>query len=155
MCGIVVLCSIWCIVPTRLDRARPPVDYQPSFVTSRVVPAFGPVSEPITRSVTITLAATDPTPEDTLTVKLFTTSATGGFQSLDVAAILVTPSPPDSVDPNLRIGTIDAALCLRAQPGQQFYVYAFVADRPFTAGTNRAEGGLTNSNHWVFTCTSM
>ena len=29
------------------------------------------------------------------------------------------------------------------------------ADRPFTADTTRAEGGLTDSNHWEVTCTSM
>jgi hypothetical protein len=33
--------------------------------------------------------------------------------------------------------------------------YAVVADRPFTGNTPRADGGLTDSNHWEVTCTSM
>ena len=154
LCGI-VLCSIGCIIPTPLDRAPAPVNYQPAFVTAHVVPAFGPASESINSGITIALGATDPNHDDILTVKLFTPAATGGFQSLDIGTTLMIPSPPDADDPDLRLGSIETALCLRAQPGQQFEIYAFVADRPFTGATTMAEGGLTDSNHWQFTCTSM
>ena len=152
--AMVIYC-IGCVIPTPLDRAPAAVNFQPAFVTSRVTPAFGPTSEPINSGITFALAATDPNHDDVLTVKLFATAPTGGFTPLDISTTLMIPSPPDNDDPNLRIGSIDTALCLRAQPNDKFDIFAFVADRPFTGSTTRAEGGLTDSNHWELTCTSM
>lgn len=149
--GFVIWC-IGCVIPTPLDRAPAPVNYAPVFVTSRVMPAFGPATESVSSAIALSLAATDPNPDDTLEVRLFvpSTTAPGGLQYLDVATTLT--SAPDADDPNLRIGSLAPSPCLFATPGATFDLYAVVADRPFTGNMARADGGLTDSNHWDLTC---
>lgn len=151
--GFVIWC-IGCVIPTPLDRAPADVNYSPVFVTNSITPKFGKTSVP-TSGITFSLAATDPNTNDTLTVHLFEQDSTGALIYTGAPATLMIPVPPDSTDPNLRIGSIDATPCLNAPDGTSFLLYAVVADRPFTGNTPRADGGLTDSNHWEVTCTSM
>src|SRR4051794_32847613 len=83
--GMVIYC-IGCVIPTPLDRAPAQQNFQPAFVTSRVQPAFGPTSESVSSPLALSIAATDPNPDDTLKVRLFVPSSTapGGLQFLDV-----------------------------------------------------------------------
>ena len=159
--GFVIWC-VGCVIPTPLDRAPAPTNYPPVFVTTRVTPAFGPVTESLSSpGTTIALAATDPNTADTLKVVLFQPDLAnpGTFDSIGYMATLMIPSPPDSEDSNLRLGTIDdAKLCRNARDGDKFDVYAFVADRDFNnppANITQAAGGLTDSNHWEVTCSAM
>lgn len=159
--GFVIWC-IGCVIPTPLDRAPAPTNYRPTFVTAQVNPPFGPLTERLSSAgTTIALAATDPNATDTLTVELFQPdlATPGSFHSIGWNATLMIPSPPDSEDPNLRIGTIESAkLCLNARDGDKFDVYAFVADRDFNkppANVTQAAGGLTDSNHWEVSCSAM
>ena len=152
--GVVIWC-IGCVIPTPLDRAPAPTNYSPVWVTSRVTPAFGPTSVAITGQLNLSLAATDPNHDDVLTVHLFEPLPTGGLLYTNFNTSLTIPSTPDTDDPNLRLGSFEPPVCLNAHPGDTFDLYAVVADRPFTQDTTRAEGGLTDSNHWEVTCTSM
>lgn len=151
--GFVIWC-IGCVIPTPLDRAPAPINYNPVFVTSRVSPAFGKTSVP-TNGITVSVAATDPNHDDVLTVHLFEPDSMGTLIYTGATATLMIPTPPDPDDPNLRIGSVNATPCLNAPDGTKFLLYAVVADRPFTGNTPRADGGLTDSNHWEVTCTSM
>jgi hypothetical protein len=151
--GFVIWC-IGCVIPTPLDRAPGNMNYPPSFVTTRVTPAFGKTSVP-TSGINLSLAATDYNTDDVLTVHLFEQDATGALIPTGPPATLMIPAPPDPDDPNLRLGSIDATPCLNAPDGTSFLLYAVVADRSFTGNTPRADGGLTDSNHWEVTCTSM
>jgi hypothetical protein len=156
--GFVIWC-VGCIIPTPLDRAPPQTNYRPVFVTSQVNPPFGKSTQTISSATTLALAATDPNPDDTLTVHLFEPDSTqpGGLGFTGLSETLTIPSPPDTSDPNLRLGSIDARLCLNAADGTMFDLYAVVADRPFntTGNLSLADGGLTDSNHWEVTCSSM
>ena len=149
--GFVIWC-IGCVIPTPLDRAPAPVNYSPVFVTNRVTPAFGPANESITSAISLSLAATDPNPDDTLKVRLFVqnSNAPGGLEYLFIEQTLV--SAPDPDDPNLRIGSFDPPLCRLAMPGDSFDVFAVVADRDFTGNTATATGVLNDQNHWERTC---
>jgi hypothetical protein len=151
--GFVIWC-IGCVIPTPLDRAPADTNYAPSFVTARVNPLFGKTPVP-TGGINLTLYATDPNHDDVLTVHLFEQIATGALIPTSAPATLMIPVPADPDDPNLRIGSIDATPCVNAPDGTSFLLYAVVADRPFTGNTPRADGGLTDSNHWEVTCTSM
>jgi hypothetical protein len=148
--GFVIWC-VGCVIPTPLDVMPKPTNYGPVFVTSRVSPPFGPTSEATTSGLALSLAATDPNPGDTLTVRLFvpSPSAPGGLQYLSIQQQLTNAPDPD--DPNLRIGSLDPPLCLNAMPGTTFDVYAYVADRDFI-GNTATSAGLTDSNHWELTC---
>ena len=117
-----------------------------------MTPPFGPATESVSSAIAISFAATDPNADDTLKVRLFVPSsmAPGGLQYLSLEAPLTDAMDPD--DPNLRIGSIDPLLCLNATPGTTFDVFAVVADRPFTGATARADGGLTDQNHWEVKC---
>jgi hypothetical protein len=147
-----VIWSIGCVIPTPLDRAPAPTNYNPVFVTSRVTPPFGKLSGSSSSAIPLSLAATDPNADDTLKVRLFvpSSSAPGGLQYLSIEQQLTDAMDPD--DPNLRIGSLDPPLCLNAMPGTTFDVFAVVADRSFTGNTARADGGLTDQNHWELTC---
>ena len=149
-----VIWSIGCVIPTPLDRAPADTNYPPSFVTSRVIPPFGKTSVPRS-GINLSLAATDYNTKDILTVHLFEQDPTGMLIPTSAPATLMIPVPPDPDDPNMRTGSIDATPCLNAPDGTSFLLYAVVADRPFTGNTPKAEGGLTDSNHWEVTCTSM
>lgn len=155
--GLVIWC-IGCVIPTPLDRAPPATNFRPTFVTSQVTPAFGPAPQSVSSNVTLALAATDPNPDDTLTVHFFEPDplTPGGFIYSGLNLTLATPTPPDPDDPNLRLGNLDEGLCLNAVAGKTFDLYAVVADRPFntTGNLTHADGGLTDTNHWEFTCTS-
>jgi hypothetical protein len=158
--GFVIWC-IGCVIPTPLDRAPAPVNYRPVFVTAS--PPFGPLTEHLSSSGTnISLSATDPNVEDTLTVHLFQPDPVtpGAFIYIGWNTTLMLPSTPDQNDPNLRLGTFDPPprLCLNARDGDKFDVYAVVADRPFNTPPNNviaAAGGLTDANHWEVACSSM
>jgi len=156
--GFVIWC-IGCVIPTPLDQAPAPVNYAPVFVTTQVTPPFGPLVDPITTGVTVSLAATDPNPDDMLTVGLFEPDATvpGGYRSLGINQPLMKTTATDMGDPNLRLGTIDLSVCFNATDGTTFDLFAFVADRPFNSNGNRSQatGGLTDSNHWEITCRAM
>src|SRR5437016_6114953 len=67
--GLVIYC-VGCVIPTPLDRAPPQMNYQPSFVTSRVTPPFRPMTEAAASPISFSFAATDPNPPsvDTLMV---------------------------------------------------------------------------------------
>ncbi|MCU1280571.1 MAG: hypothetical protein JWM53_4117 [bacterium] len=149
--GMVIYC-IGCVIPTPLDRAPAPTNYGPVWVTSRVQPPFGPTSLSVSSTIALSLVATDPNPDDTLTVRLFVPSATapGGLQYLSIEKTLT--SAPDMDDPNLRIGSLEPPLCRNAASGTSFDVFAYVADRDFSGVTATAPGGLTDSNHWELTC---
>jgi hypothetical protein len=149
--GLVIWC-IGCVIPTPLDVAPKPMNYSPVWVTSRVSPPFGPASDSTTSGIALSLAATDPNPDDTLKVRFFvpSPSAPNGLQYLFIEQPL-TPAP-DPDDPNLRIGSLDPPLCRNAMPGTMFDVYAVVADRDFTGDTATSAGGLTDTNHWELTC---
>ncbi len=149
--GFVIWC-IGCVIPTPLDRAPAPTNYAPVFVTDRVSPPFGPANESITSAINISLAATDPNPDDTLKVRLFVPNSTapGGLEYLFIEQTLTDAQDPS--DPNLRIGSFDPPLCRLAMPGDSFDVFAVVADRDFTGNTATATGGLTDSNHWELKC---
>jgi hypothetical protein len=149
--GFVIWC-IGCVVPTPLDQAPAPVNYSPVFVTSRVTPSFGPMSGTASSPIPLSLAASDPNGGDTLKVRLFEPSPTapGGLQYLSIETTLTDAMDPD--DPNLKIGSLDPPLCLNAMPGTTFDLFAVVADRNFTGNTAKAEGGLTDQNHWELKC---
>jgi hypothetical protein len=151
--GMVIYC-VGCVIPTPLDRAPAPTNFGPVFVTSQVTPPFGPVSESLTSGVSLALAATDPNPDDILTVHLFVPDPTtpGGFIYTDINTQLTNAGDTD--DPNLRIGSLAPALCFSARSGDKFDVFAVVADRPFntTGNLTHADGGLTDSNHWELSC---
>ena len=149
--GFVIYC-MGCVIPTPLDREPAPVNYSPVFVTSRVTPPFGPTSESVSSAIALSFAATDPNGDDTLKVRLFEPSpmAPGGLQYLSIEVTLTDAMDPD--DPNLRIGSLDPPLCMNATPGTTFDLYAVVADRSFTGNTARADGGLTDTNHWELKC---
>jgi hypothetical protein len=149
--GMVIYC-IGCVIPTPLDRAPAEMNFQPAFVTSRVQPPFGPASESVTSPIALSIAATDPNPDDTLKVRLFVPSPTapGGLQFLDVERTLT--KAPDADDPNLRVVSLEPFPCINAMPGKMFDVYAVVADRDFTGVTATSTGGLTDQNHWELTC---
>ncbi|MGZ3408056.1 MAG: hypothetical protein ACXVAN_16510, partial [Polyangia bacterium] len=55
-----VIYSVGCVIPTPLDRAQMQMNMTPTWVTSRVTPAFGPISVAITGQANLSLAATDP-----------------------------------------------------------------------------------------------
>jgi len=157
-----VMFSIGCIIPTPLDREPAKTNYRPTFVTTQVNPTFGSVQAQLTSPLTIALAATDPNTDDTLKVHFFEPDGTpNGFQYIpSLNTTLEIPTPPDSEDPNLRLGHVDASLCLNATAGTKFDLYAVVADREFnTTGPSinlmGADGGLTDTNHWELTCSSM
>ncbi len=154
--GFIIYC-IGCVIPTPLDRAPAPTNYSPVFVADRVNPKFGPMTAQINALTEFNLAATDPNTADTLTVRLFVPDLTqpNGFIYTGFNTTLSLPSTPDPTDPNLRLGTLEAGVCLNHMPGDKFDLYAVVADRPFTGNTNKAEGGLTDTNHWELSCTSM
>ena len=156
--GLVIWC-IGCVIPTPLDQAPAPVNYPPVFVTTQVTPPFGPLPDPISTGVTVSLAATDPNPDDVLSVALFEpdAAAPGGLRQVVAPQTLMKPSASDMGDPNLRIGSIDLPVCFNSTDGFMFDLYAFVADRPFSSTGNRSQapGGLTNSNHWEITCRAM
>jgi hypothetical protein len=158
--GFVIWC-IGCVIPTPLDRAPAPVNYRPVFVTTQVTPPFGPLTEILSSTgTTLTLAATDPNVDDVLTVHLFQPDPTvpGTFDVIGGMQTLMIPSPPDDLDPNLRLGSIETRLCLNALDGDKRQIYAVVADRPFNnppANVTAAAGGLTDSNHWELTCSRM
>lgn len=156
--GFVIWC-IGCVIPTPLDQAPAPVNYSPVFVTTQVTPPFGPLSDPISTGVTVTLAATDPNPDDVLSVALFKPDATvpGGLLQLVSPQTLMKPAASDMGDPNLRLGSIDLTVCSNSTDGFTLDLYAIVADRPFSATGNRSQapGGLTDSNHWEVTCRAM
>jgi hypothetical protein len=152
--GMVIYC-IGCVIPTPLDRAPAPTNYSPVFVTTRVNPAFGQMSEAITSGITLSFAATDPNHDDLLTVHLFDTDSTG-TQFFIGGTPLTIPSTPDPDDPDLRLGTLETALCLHNQSGDKREVFAVVADRDFMGSQPKVqEGGLSDTNHWELTCTSM
>ena len=154
-----VIWSIGCVIPTPLDQAPAPVNYSPVFVTTQVSPPFGPLPVPISTGVTVSLAATDPNPDDVLTVGLFKpdAAAQGGLAPVFPAQNLMKPAASDMGDPNLRIGSIDLSVCDFSADGFTFDLYAIVADRPFSSTGNRAQapGGFTDSNHWEITCRAM
>ena len=150
--GFVIWC-IGCVIPTPLDRAPPDTNYPPSFVTGRVIPAFGKLSVP-SSGINLALAATDVNDKDTLTVHLFEQDPTGMLVPTSAPATLMIPVPPDPDDPNMRTGSIDATPCLNAPDGTSFLLYAVVADRAFVGNTPKTDG-LSDSNHWEVTCTSM
>ena len=157
--GLVIWC-IGCVIPTPLDRAPPPTNFRPTFVTAQVNPPFGPSTQPITSQTTLSLAATDPNPDDTLVVHLFEPDPLkpGSFLLVNSGTPLTKPTTPDADDPNLRIGTIDSSTCLNVADQTKIELYAIVADRPFNtapANVTLAAGGLTDPNHWEVTCSSM
>lgn len=154
----IVMFSIGCIIPTPLDREPAPVNYRPTFVTAQVQPAFGSQPASLAGGTTLVLAATDPNAADKLVVHFFEPDPTtpGGFIYTNLNLALDSPTTPDPDDPNLRIGTLDPPLCLNASDQTKFDLYAVVADRDFNTSGNltHADGGLTDTNHWSFTCTS-
>ncbi len=156
--GFVIWC-IGCVIPTPLDQAPAPVNYQPVFVTTQVTPPFGPLPDPISTGVTVSLAATDPNPDDVLSVALFEPDATvpGGLRQVVAPQPLMKSAASDMGDPNLRLGSIDLPVCFNSTDGFMFDLYAIVADRPFASTGNRSQapGGLTDSNHWEITCRAM
>ncbi|MCU1280232.1 MAG: hypothetical protein JWM53_3778 [bacterium] len=149
--GMVIYC-VGCVIPTPLDRAPAPTNYGPVFVTMQVNPPFGPVTESIAGALPLSLAATDPNHDDVLTVRLFEPDSTAPTGFIDINQSVTLTNAPTTDDPDLRVGSFEPVLCLRAQPGDRFDVYAVVADRPFTNKTMRADGGLTDQNHWELTC---
>jgi len=150
--GFVIWC-IGCVIPTPLDRAPPDTNFAPSFVTGRVIPAFGKLSVP-TSGINLALAATDPNEKDILTVHLFEQDPTGMLIPTSAPATLMIPVPPDPDDSLMRLGSIDATPCLNAPDGTSFLLYAVVADRAFQGNTPKTDG-LSDSNHWEVTCSSM
>jgi hypothetical protein len=160
--GLIIWC-VGCIIPTPLDRAPTQTNFTPVFVTSSVTPSFGPLPATIDQPTTLSLAATDPNSDDTLVVHLFEPdpSMKGSYILLQPAIPLNKLNPPDPKgDPNLRLGNQDVQLCLNASDNFMTDVYAVVADRPFNAGSKGtdiilSDGGLTDSNHWEVTCSSM
>jgi hypothetical protein len=153
--GMVIYC-VGCVIPTPLDRAPAETNFSPVFVTSRVTPAFGPTSVAITGTLNLSLAATDPNRDDVLTVRLFEPLPTGELFYTQQTTTLNLPSPADVDDPNLRLGSATPPICLNAHAGDTFDLYAIVADRDFMGTEARVQaGGLSDSNHWEVTCTSM
>jgi hypothetical protein len=156
--GFVIYC-IGCVIPTPLDQAPAQMNYPPVFVTTQVTPPFGPLPDPISTGVTVSLVATDPNPDDVLSVALFEPDATapGGMRQVVAPQTLTKQAASDMGDPNLRVGSIDLPVCFNSTDGFMFDLYAFVADRPFSSTGNRSQapGGLTNSNHWEITCRAM
>jgi hypothetical protein len=156
--GLVIWC-IGCVIPTPLDRAPGQTNYRPTFVTSQVTPGFGKQAAPVGGAINLSIAATDPNEDDTLIVHFFQPdlSTPGAFVPAAAAPLtLMTKVPPDADDPNLRIGSEDAPLCLNVPANTTFDIYAVVADRAFNTMGNltHADAGLTDTNHWTFTCTS-
>jgi hypothetical protein len=151
--GMVIYC-IGCVIPTPLDRTPADTNLRPVWVTTRVNPPFGPATGLIATGDSLSLAATDPNHDDTLTVRLFVPGPTPGSRIYTGAnTTLMIPSTPDTDDPNLRIGTISSSLCLKQPVGTDFEVYAIVADRDFMGTEARVqEGGLSDENHWEQTC---
>jgi hypothetical protein len=150
--GLVIYC-VGCVIPTPLDRAPAPTNYSPVFVTSRVNPAFGKISQRVLVPGPFTLAATDPNPDDALDVHLFEPDSTGALVYIGVDWPLMIPTPPDQTDPNLRLYSTTATLCPQGTQGQTFDVYAIVADRPFQGSLPKVQdGGLSDTNHWELSC---
>ena len=149
-----VIYGIGCVIPTPLDRAPAPTNYSPVFVTSRVNPAFGAAPGLIATGNSFSLGATDPNHDDVLTVHLFEPgTTTGSLIYTGFNTTLMIPSTPDSDDPNLRLGTLEAGVCLHQPPGAQFTVFAIVADRDFVEREPKVQaGGLSDQNQWELTC---
>jgi hypothetical protein len=158
--GMVMWC-IGCVIPTPLDSEPAPKNFRPSFVTTQVTPPFGPLTEHLASTgSTLALAATDPNTGDTLKVHLFQPNPNSpfGYDFIGWNATLAAPLQPDSEEPNLRVGTIQARLCNNARDNDKFDIYAAVADREFNmlpANITLAAGGFTEMNHWEVTCTAM
>jgi hypothetical protein len=160
--GLIIWC-VGCIIPTPLDRAPTQTNFSPVFVTNSVTPLFGALAATIDQPTTLSLAATDPNADDALVVHLFQPDPTtkGSYILLQPPIALIKPTNPDpNGDPNLRLGSQEVQLCLNAPDNFMTDVYAVVADRPFNAGSSGADiilsdGGLTDSNHWEVTCSSM
>ena len=156
--GFVIWC-VGCVIPTPLDQAPAPTNYPPVFVTTQVTPPFGPLHDPISTGVTVSLAATDPNADDVLSVAMFQpdAAAPGGMRQVVPPQMLMKPAASDMGDPNLRLGSIELPVCFNSTDGFTFDLYAFVADRPFASTGNRSQapGGLTDSNHWEVTCSAM
>ncbi len=160
--GFVIWC-VGCIIPTPLDRAPPQTNFSPVFMTTQVTPSFGPLAATIDKVTTLSLAATDPNSDDTLTVHLFQPDpmTKGSYLLVQPSIAMNKPTPPDpNGDPNLRLGSAEVQLCLDVADNTMFDLFAVVADRPFNTGSSgplivQADGGLTDMNHWEVTCSSM
>ena len=151
---------IGCVIPTPLDRAPAPIELsRRSFVTSRVTPTFGALAGADRARSTCRSRRPIPTTDDTLVrAPVRARTATGASHLRRRAARRsMIPVPPDSgrSEPAHR-QRVDATLCLNAHRRHHVRsLYAVVADRSFTGNTPHADGGLTDSNHWEVTCTSM
>ena len=156
--GFVIWC-IGCVIPTPLDQAPAQMNYAPAFVTTQVTPSFGPLSDPISTGMTVSLAATDPNPDDVLTVAMFEPDAMvpGGLRQVVAPQTLAKSMASDMGDPNLRLGSVDFPVCFNSADGFTFELYAIVADRPFASTGNRSQapGGLTDTSYWEITCRAM
>jgi hypothetical protein len=152
-----VIYSIGCVIPTQLDREQTPTNYPPVWVTSMVMPPFGPLAPAKNTQTQINLFASDPNINDQLVARVFLyDAATKSYQIANTPAVLnllpVTPTS-DPSEATIRAGNFEPSdYCANLTQGT-YFLYAFVADRPFMGNTNVVDvGGLSDSNHWELMC---
>ena len=151
-----VIYSIGCVIPTQLDREQTPTNYPPVWVTSMVMPPFGLLAPAKDTQTQINLFASDPNLDDTLVARAFLYDGlTKMYQIRNTPATLSLPPVTSTSDPlqaTIRAGNFEPFdYCSDLNQGT-YFLYAFVADRPFVGNTNVVNGGLSDSNHWELMC---
>jgi hypothetical protein len=150
-----VIYSIGCVIPTQLDREQAPTNYPPVWVTSMVMPPFGPLAPPQNAMTQINLFATDPNPDDTLVARAFLRLSDGSYQIKNTQATLLPLVQLQDMGTEtslIRAGNFEPFDYCGGLIQGTYFLYAFVADRDFVGNTNVVNGGLSDSNHWELTC---
>jgi hypothetical protein len=135
-----------CIVPVPITSQPTPADNPPVILWQEASPAFGPIAHQAADMFDLVFPVTDADIDDVLVARMFR----NGTSILVLDGIVV----PDS-DPQQRTVTFPPdkyCLLLNESGGEQVFLFAVVADRPFSDSSTDNTAGLTDSNYWVLTC---
>jgi hypothetical protein len=152
-CALAIYC-VGCIVPTPLEAETPPPNHAPQIIGG--YPDFvkqTPFSPPVNGGMSsgswaFSVTAVDLDVADTLAAHLYVN--TGGALAPEGQIVLTATS-----DPTVRTGQFQPAnYCALGTPGESYYFYVYVSDRPFPEDNNPAElkQGDFAFAYWVVQC---
>jgi hypothetical protein len=145
-----VIYGVGCVIPTPLDPAKPGPNLRPVILVETVSPKFGPLVRTTQSLVTFSFSAEDGDQADSLYARLFV--ARGGALVTVVDDVpMAYPAVIDPDHPFVRTGE-SHQLPVCGYPGGVDSLYLAVADRPFDANADTANGGLVDENHWELQC---
>jgi hypothetical protein len=152
----VVIYAVGCIIPTPLDQQPLQENFPPVIRADKVMPPFGPIVHQQDDLFDVQIFASDPddnlpTSQDSLRFRLYFRLADGKL-SYDGNEQFMMTSAHDPNDPTLVTATTSQRFC-QGRTGT-YYLYVIVADRPFstTEDTKVVDGGGSDQNYWVLTC---